>query len=60
VSRAIAAGLTFRPLAVTVSDTLAWDRTRPQNEPMKAGLDDARERELLDRWRSSDSSPRPA
>ena len=29
IARALAAGITFRPLAVTVRDTLAWDQTRP-------------------------------
>jgi 2'-hydroxyisoflavone reductase len=45
--KAIAAGLTFRPLAETVRDTLQWDRTRPQDEPMKSGLLRDREQELL-------------
>jgi 2'-hydroxyisoflavone reductase len=45
-SRAVAAGLTFRPLAETVSDTLAWDRDRGVEE-LTAGLPAAREGELL-------------
>ena len=45
-SRAVAAGLTFRSLAETVSDTLAWDRDRGE-PPMHAGLEPAREAELL-------------
>ena len=36
-SRAVAAGLTFRPLAETVADTLAWDRDRGVEE-LTAGL----------------------
>jgi 2'-hydroxyisoflavone reductase len=52
ISRPVAAGLTFRPLEVTVGDTLEWDRSRPQDEPMKAGLTEARERELLEAWRT--------
>ncbi|HEY7401571.1 MAG TPA: epimerase [Actinomycetota bacterium] len=47
VSKAIAAGLRFRPLAETIADTLAWDRRREQTWPMGAGLDRAREQELL-------------
>ena len=31
-SKAIAKGLTFRPLAVTAKDTLDWHKTRPQKE----------------------------
>jgi 2'-hydroxyisoflavone reductase len=47
VTRAIAAGLTFRPLAETVRDTLAWAATRPANHEWRAGLKPERERELL-------------
>jgi 2'-hydroxyisoflavone reductase len=46
-SRAVAAGLAFRPLAETVGDTLAWDRARGVDE-LQAGLSRDRERELLD------------
>ncbi len=49
--RAIAAGLTFRPLADTVLDTLAWDATRPTDIERKAGLHPEREAELLRIWR---------
>jgi 2'-hydroxyisoflavone reductase len=48
--RAIAAGLTFRPLAETIRDTLAWDRTRGEALKLRAGLDGQRERELLEAW----------
>jgi 2'-hydroxyisoflavone reductase len=44
VSRAIAAGLRFRPLAQTIRDTLEQADTSPA-----AGLEPARERELLTR-----------
>ncbi|MEO8291663.1 MAG: NAD-dependent epimerase/dehydratase family protein [Actinomycetota bacterium] len=44
---AIAVGLFPRSVGETVADTLAWDRTRPQTWPMRAGLDRERERELL-------------
>ncbi len=50
-SRAVAAGLTFRPLADTVRDTLAWDATRPADLGRKAGLTPERERDLLAAWR---------
>jgi 2'-hydroxyisoflavone reductase len=51
VSKARGAGLRFRPLAETIADTLAWDRTRGQNWPMGAGITPEAERELLDAWR---------
>lgn len=51
-SRAFAAGLTFRPVAETVRDTLAWDRTRPADAPRRAGLAPEREAELLAEWRA--------
>jgi 2'-hydroxyisoflavone reductase len=54
--RAIAAGLTFRPLADTVTRTLDWDRTRPQDEPLAAGLSAERERQLLTLYAATDSA----
>jgi 2'-hydroxyisoflavone reductase len=46
--RAIAAGLTFRPLATTVSDTLAWiNDNRELFEKRRAALSRDREREVL-------------
>jgi 2'-hydroxyisoflavone reductase len=51
-SRAFEAGLTCRPPAETVRDTLAWDRDRPQG-PMQAGLDPDRERSLLEAWHAT-------
>jgi len=56
-ARAIAAGLTFRPLATTVSDLLAWFRGLPVERQAKlnAGPSRERERELLDAWRAASS-----
>jgi 2'-hydroxyisoflavone reductase len=45
-AKAVAAGLTIRPIAETVRDTLAWHATRPA-EPLKAGMSREREAELL-------------
>lgn len=47
VSKAISAGLTFRPLTETVQDTLAWDTARPADREWRAGLKPERERQLL-------------
>lgn len=47
ISRAIGAGLKFRPLEETVRDTLAWARTRPADHEWRAGLKPEREQELL-------------
>lgn len=49
-SKAIAAGLTFRPLADTVRDTIAWDATRPADRQWRAGITPEREAELLALW----------
>ena len=46
ISRALAAGLVFRPLAETVADTLAWDRTVPGDRPT---LRQEKEQEILAR-----------
>jgi 2'-hydroxyisoflavone reductase len=48
VSKAINAGLIFRPLAETVRDTLAWASDRGPNHLWRAGLTETREKELLD------------
>lgn len=53
VSKAVNAGLTFRPMAETVQDSLAWYRTVSPGEEIKAGLSKARETELLAKWRRS-------
>ena len=55
IDRALQAGLTFRPLATTSADTLAWFRQQPearQGKP-KTGLTPAREAEVLSAWKAS-------
>jgi 2'-hydroxyisoflavone reductase len=47
VSKAVAAGLRFRPLAETIRDTLAWDARREWPPADGVGLTPARERQLL-------------
>jgi 2'-hydroxyisoflavone reductase len=49
IQRTIDAGLTFRPLADTVRDTLAWFNAL--NRPLSAGLTPEREGELLAAWK---------
>ncbi|HZP80027.1 MAG TPA: hypothetical protein VFB21_00185 [Chthonomonadaceae bacterium] len=49
--KAIASDLTFRPLADTIRDTLAWDATRPQGTELRAGLKPEKEAALLQAWR---------
>lgn len=50
--RALHAGLTHRPLTVTIQDTLAWQTARPADHTWRAGLTTARESELLGHWRA--------
>ncbi len=50
IAKALAQGLTFRPLADTVQDTLTWDKTRPADAPLKVGLSPEQERELLAKY----------
>ena len=60
IGRALRAGLTFRPLATTAVDTLAWFRAQPaehQAKP-KAGLAPAREADVLARWKASTGGKR--
>ena len=51
-SRAVAAGLTYRPLAATAKDTLDWWKTLPKERTAKprAGLDPNKEKTVLEAW----------
>lgn len=51
-SRAIAAGLSFRPIAETVRDTLAWDATNPADRVRRAGLTPEKEGQVLAAWQA--------
>ena len=53
IDKALAKGLTFRPLAETARDTLAWFKALPQDRQakMKAGLTAERESEVLAAWK---------
>jgi 2'-hydroxyisoflavone reductase len=57
-AKAVAAGLTFRPLSLTARDTLAWHKTRPEEEQKAtlegavAGISPAREAEVLAAWKA--------
>ncbi|MEZ4679440.1 MAG: NAD-dependent epimerase/dehydratase family protein [Caldilineaceae bacterium] len=51
--KAMAAGLTFRPLATTIQDTLAWHKRRPKPVEWRAGLSPEREEALLAKWQNS-------
>jgi 2'-hydroxyisoflavone reductase len=52
--RAQAAGLTYRPFAETVRDTLTWARENPeQSVSDRWGLPPKREAELLSAWRTT-------
>ncbi len=54
--RAQAAGLTYRPFAETVRDTLAWAQANPDQATSATwGLPAERERELLEAWQSTQS-----
>lgn len=52
ISKALDAGLTFRPLTDTVRDTLAWAVVRPDDYTLRAGMPPEREAELLRKWRA--------
>ncbi len=56
VERALATGMTFRPLSETVRDTLDWWASEPKdrrNGEMRSGLTPERELEVLEAWRAS-------
>jgi 2'-hydroxyisoflavone reductase len=65
ISRALATGLTFRPLPDTIIATLKWDRSTPADaRPKKAGLSISagitpeREQELLASWHARTAAAR--
>jgi 2'-hydroxyisoflavone reductase len=53
IQRALAKGLTFRPLADTARDTLAWFKSQSaeRQAKLKAGLTPEREAEVLAAWK---------
>jgi 2'-hydroxyisoflavone reductase len=51
-SKAVAAGLRYRPLNRTVIDTLAWSDALPADRGLKAGLSSDEERILLEKFRA--------
>jgi 2'-hydroxyisoflavone reductase len=58
-TKAVAAGLTFRPFADTAKTTLAWHKTRPEAEQKAtmegaiAGISPTKEAEVLAAWKAS-------
>jgi 2'-hydroxyisoflavone reductase len=49
-SKAINAGLSFRPVTETARATLEWDSARDSDVELKAGIKPEREKELLEKW----------
>jgi 2'-hydroxyisoflavone reductase len=56
VAKAVKAGLAFRGLEQTVQDTLAYVRALPQDYQWKAGLTEAREKEVLQLWKEKSAT----
>ena len=62
IERAVAKGLTFRPLDVTIKDTLEWNKTRSQEQRDKldagaiAGIPPQREQEVLTAWHAREKT----
>jgi len=53
VSKAVAAGLRFRPVADTVRDTLTWFQSQPER-PWRAGIDPEKEAKVLAAWHATE------
>ncbi len=49
-TNAVKAGLTFKPLSETVSDTLDWIKTRPPVKKLKIGLSLQKEAALIQKY----------
>ncbi len=54
-ARAVAAGLTYRPLDTTITDLMAWFRSQPaeRQAKLRAGIGREKEAELLKAWHAS-------
>ena len=52
-NRGVAAGLTFRPLAVTAADTLEWFKSEPEERRSKFPLKLEAESKLLEGWKAT-------
>ncbi|CAN5431492.1 SDR family oxidoreductase [soil metagenome] len=52
IKKALAEGLTFRPLDLTARDTLAWFKEQPpeRQAELRAGLKPDREKQVLEAW----------
>jgi 2'-hydroxyisoflavone reductase len=59
IRKALAAGLVFRPLSTTASETLAWFRSQPEERQAKllAGVAPEREAALLAKWNDGAHAP---
>jgi 2'-hydroxyisoflavone reductase len=58
IAKALAAGLTFRPLDTTAAETLTWFKQQPaeRQAKLRAGVTPAREEEVLSKWKSKSSN----
>lgn len=55
-ARAVADGLTHRPVETIIRDTIAWNNSRPADAPRRPTISRERERELLDLWQQQTST----
>ncbi|MFC5467539.1 NAD-dependent epimerase/dehydratase family protein [Cohnella suwonensis] len=56
IDRALAEGLTFRPLEETIEATLEWDDARTDGKVRKAGMNAEKEKKILDLWQTKRSN----
>ena len=50
--KAVEHGLTYRPLKTTIHDTLHWSNSLTPVYKIKVGMDNSRERELVNKWKN--------
>ena len=48
--KAVAAGLSLRPVKETIKDTLDWYRANRRNEQLEAGINSDKEQSVLRKW----------
>ena len=52
INKALANGLKFTTLENTIKDTFKWDSSRPKQTKLRAGIDQKKEKKILEKYKS--------
>ena len=54
--KAVAGGLTYRPISTTCADTFSWLKNQAPDFKIEAGMDEEKERSVLEAWRKASAA----